>query len=269
MHDDQYQHGESTSGPQFGEARLNRPVHRFACPDLPEAIPELIEVTGDEAHHAVRVKRLGAGTAVEITDGLGRVVAGRIEDTRKLGKRMGWVVSVRAGSARIVDPVRPRVEVCSEPPKGPALESMIDLLSQVGVARWSPLVCERSEVDPRAGKLERLARATAEASKQCGRAWWLEIGHRVEFSDVLVGAADTEVVVAHASGDMYSPRGKPAPTVRIVVGPVGDLTAKEMEHARSAGATVSSFGPLILRIETAAALASGIVLDQHRRVGPP
>ncbi len=44
-----------------------------------------VEVTGDEAHHAVTVRRLRVGESVVLTDGLGRAVAGPGHTTGKRG----------------------------------------------------------------------------------------------------------------------------------------------------------------------------------------
>jgi len=244
-------------------------VHRIAWADLPGSLTGPIEMTGEEAHHAVRVKRLGAGARVEIVDGRGRVVEARVAETRKLGKRSGWMLVLDPQGERRVEPVLPRVEVFSEPPKGAALEQMIDQLSQLGAASWSPLTTRRAEVDPRAGKLDRLHRTAAEASKQCGRAWWLEIGARAAFTDAIEPAPDSGVVVAHASGESCQPGLGPSATIRLIIGPVGDLTDAELRLAREAGARIASFGPLTMRIETAAVAGAAIILDRERRRGRP
>lgn len=222
-----------------------------------------LSIQGEEAHHARRVRRLDVGETVEILDGVGGVAIARIERCEKIAKREGWRLSVRVESVRRDEPLRPRIEVYSEPPKGHDLERMIDQLSQLGAARWSPLICDRSEVSPRDGKLDRLARIAQEASKQCGRAWFLEIGSAIRFEDALRAPDGSRVLVCHMSGSAYRV-GADGRTVRLLVGPVGDLSERELDLARASNAEVASFGPLVMRIETACCAAGAVVMACER-----
>ncbi len=233
-------------------------VHRIALPGTALIEHEPIAVEGEEAHHAGRVMRLDVGGVVEVLDCAGGVATCRITRCERLPGRAGWRMEVVPEHIKRVAPIVPRVEVFSEPPKGGDLERMIDQLSQLGVARWSPLACFRAEVEPRSGKLDRLRRTAIEASKQCGRAWAMEIGERVAFEDVLDVDAGTRVVVCHMSGEAYKPA--PCDSIRLIVGPVGDLTDDELTVARDAGATIATFGPLTMRIDTACCAASAVVI---------
>ena len=53
--------------------------------------------------------------------------------------------------------------------------------------------------------------------------------------------------------------------VRLLIGPEGGWTAEEIEKAASAGVRRARFGPHVMRIETAAAVAVGIVLHEAAR----
>ncbi len=233
-------------------------THRIAIPGASLVEHESISVEGDEAHHAKRVMRLDVGDAVEVLDGAGGIASCRILKCEKLGKREGWRMEVVPERVRRVPPITPHVEVLSEPPKGNDLVRMIDQLSQLGVARWSPLACARSEVEPRAHKLDRIRRTAVEASKQCGRAWALEIGERIAFEDALRAEPGTRVVVCHQNGGAY--RSTSAERVRLLVGPVGDLTEQELQAAQAANAEIATFGPLTMRIDTACCAASAVTL---------
>lgn len=238
-------------------------THRVSLAGAELREGEVVEISGDEAHHAARVKRLRAGAEVEICNGEGTIAAARLEGLEKLGKKEGWKLAARVVSVRREGPIRPRVEVLSEAPKGAELETMVDMLSQLGAASWAPLACHRSEVDPRPGKLERLERTASESSKQCGRAWWLTVGERREYAEALRADDGERVVVCHMSGEPYEASG--AGAIRLLVGPVGDLTPGELGAARDAGATIASFGPLVMRIQTAVVAAAAVVMDAERR----
>jgi 16S rRNA (uracil1498-N3)-methyltransferase len=158
----------------------------------------------------------------------------------------------------------PRLEVLSAAPKGSRLEDMIDGLSQVGADAWMLLETDRAEVDPRPGKLERLRRVAAEASKQSGRPWLLEIGQSVQLAAALGRAGPgRSVVVADVSGEPYSRRGEPE--ISLLIGPEGGWSPAELAAVRRSSARVCRFGPHTMRIETAAVAAAAILLDAESK----
>lgn len=239
-------------------------MHLFYQPELDGPVP-LVTIGGDEAHHAARVKRMEVGDGVRVLNGRGLVVEGVVAAVRK--ERGEWLVDVRAGASRVEERRVPAVRVLAGVPKGDRLEQMIDGLSQVGAASWSALVSARSVVDPREGKIDRLRRVCEESLKQCGRAWMMDVGEKVDFAEA-VRTARGEVVLADASGGRYTPNG--AGEVTLLVGPEGGFTPQEVEAARSAGARVCSFGVHTMRVEVAAVVAAGVIVDAGgSRMLPP
>jgi len=227
-------------------------VHRIHVPWRLE-VGE-VTVGGEEAYHAARVKRLEAGEGVELLDGAGRVASATVGAIVKRGRE--WEMALRVGDVRVAERVHPRVDVLGAAPKGERLERMVESLSQAGAVSWSPLAAARSVVEPRAGKLGRLGRVAAESGKQCGRAWFMEIGEEVELATAL---RRVRVVVADASGDAYRRTG--SPEISLLIGPEGGWTVPELEASRRAGAMVARFGPHAMRIETAACVAVGVILN--------
>ncbi len=221
--------------------------------------PGTASITGDEAHHAIRVKRIVQGDTVEVLDGRGRIARASVADTRR--DRQGWVLDLNLQSIAESPAIKPALEVCTAIPKGQRLSDLIDGLSQVGAARWSPLDTQHGIAEPRPAKMDRLARTAAEASKQCGRAWLLEIGDGLTFADALAGGP--AIVLADASGEPYAPRGSGA--IRLLVGPEGGWSASELNQARAAHVRTARFGPHTMRIETAAVAAAAIILDAESR----
>lgn len=230
-------------------------THRIYVEGLP-SVGDIVRVEGDEAKHAVRVKRLAPGDAVLLLDGAGSVGEGIIEprpDTR----RGEWILPIRLASLSRVDPVVPALDVLTATPKGTRLDDMIGSLSQVGAATWAPLATDRGVVDPREAKMGRIQRLAVEASKQCGRAWLMRTGQKTAFRDALAWG-DGPVIVADAGGEPYTPTG--AARIRLLIGPEGGWTGAEREQARRAGARICSFGPHAMRIETAATVTAGVIM---------
>lgn len=237
-------------------------AHIVLLPDAPAdppatpTTPTTVEILGPEAHHAVRVKRLAVGDALELRDGRGLAASATITHVSKPGGE--WRILAKVGSWRRVQPTVPQLRVLTGVPKGERLAELVDGLSQAGAASWAPLESGRAVVGPSQAKLERLSRVAREALKQCGRAWLLEIGAPIAF-DAALGPG---VIVADASGEPYARDG--AEAITLLVGPEGGFDGGELERARGAGARVCRFGPHTMRIETAAVAAAAIIMGKSQ-----
>lgn len=264
-------------------------MHRVYVGDLVDTLVpgDTIELPADEAAHVLRVKRLNTGDHIALLDGRGGVGVGTLLDpsTRWSGNaKRERTVGVRVESVRRESRPSPRVEVWSAVPKGGSggrVDEMIDQLSQVGADVLVPMRCERSVVEPREHKLERLRRIAVEAAKQCGRAWLLEIEAMRNIDEALRsdgrdhGSHPCTLVIADASGESPTPaaiaklrdHAKELGLVRVLIGPEGGFTERELRQAREALGDrlfVLRFGPHIMRIETAAVVACARVLEAVR-----
>jgi 16S rRNA (uracil1498-N3)-methyltransferase len=231
-------------------------VHNIYFPDLSPVPGGILTIGGEEAHHALRVKRVGVGDVVRVCNGRGVAAQARVGDSRK--RRDQWEMDLDVMEVEQVVRARPQLTVLAAAPKGDRLEGMIDGMSQVGVGVWSPLLSERTVVEPRQGKLERLERIAIEAMKQCGRAWLLEIGESVGFAAALAG----RVVMADASGAPYQRTG--AEKMTLLIGPEGGWSEAELAAARVAKVQVARFGVHTMRTETAAVVAAAVVMEVER-----
>ncbi|MFI4893920.1 MAG: RsmE family RNA methyltransferase [Phycisphaerales bacterium JB058] len=242
-------------------------MHRISLANSGEPLQqgECVRITGDEARHAVKVKRLEPGERLELLTGSGLVAEASMVGAEKLGKKDGWAIDVRVEAVRRAPPVYPQIDVRSAVPKGPRLEEMVDQLGQIGATSWGPLRSERSVVNPREGKLGRLERICEESAKQCGRAWLMRIERALQFKELL--DAPGPIVVADQSGEPYQPMR--VQRLTLAVGPEGGWTSAELELLRRSGARITRFGSHVMRVETAAAAACAIIMDLEQRQGPP
>lgn len=228
-------------------------VHVGSLEGLAEG--SLFPLDGEESHHLARVRRAQAGDAVRAHDGRGRIAHAVIDRVEK-GKD-GWIVWLRVAQVEVCPPSTPRVEVWAPAPKGDRLSAMIEGLAQVGAAAWIPLICQRAVVEPRETKMDRLRRIAEEATKQCGRAWTLEIGEPASLARAFEDGVPVVLADAHGQG-LATIDG---PIVRLLIGPEGGLTPEELAEVRSRGGRASCFGPHIMRIETAAVVAAASLLQ--------
>jgi 16S rRNA (uracil1498-N3)-methyltransferase len=246
---------------------MSLPVHWV--PSLEDPVEgSVLEVTGDEAHHAVAVRRLRVGELLLLTDGRGRSVLASVAST---GKRELSVVV-----ARVIDVPEPApgVTVVQAVPKGDRGELAVEVLTEVGVARIVPWAAARSVA---VWKGERAARSLArwrttalEASKQARRSWFAQVDALASTDDVvaLVSQADVAVVLHESAGRtidrLYLADAR---SLLVVVGPEGGLTDEEVETFERAGAHAVRLGTEVLRTSTAGVAAVAALLSRTPRWG--
>ena len=230
-------------------------MHAIFLPDA-SADNDLLVIDGDEAKHALRVKRLREGERLLVLDGKGLIMMCQVSSAKR-------TLELQVIERQHHEPTSPAVHVCSATPKGPRVEPMIDSLVQIGAASWAPMRTKLGVVDPREGKLGRLERIATEALKQCQRPWAMEMRSKRMFDEALQVEGGVQIVLADAGGVAYERSG--AAQIRLLVGPEGGWRDEEIDQARTAGAQIARFGPHAMRIEVAAPTATGIILDIEQR----
>jgi 16S rRNA (uracil1498-N3)-methyltransferase len=227
---------------------------------------DTVTVDGDEAHHAVAVRRLRVGESVVLTDGAGASLTGSVTST---GKR---VFTVEADRVEVRPEPQPAVTVVQALPKGDRGELAVELLTEVGVARVVPWAAARSVA---VWKGERVAKGLArwrstarEAAKQSRRTWHPTVADVATTDDVvglLRGAALAVVLHEEASEPLAGLEVPASGEVVVVVGPEGGLTDDEIAAFEAAGARSVRLGEEVLRTSTAGLAAVGAVLARTPR----
>jgi 16S rRNA (uracil1498-N3)-methyltransferase len=225
-----------------------------------------VGVEGDEAHHAVAVRRLRTGERIVLTDGLGTTVTGTVTET---GKRR-LVVSSEVVDTEAVP--TPSFTVVQALPKGDRGELAVEVLTEIGVATIVPWAAARSVAvwrGERAAKGLTRWRATAhEAAKQARRAWFPEVVDLVSTDEVvrLLTEADLAVALHEAADESLGPLEIPTEgSVVVVVGPEGGLTEDEIGAFTAVGAHVVRLGGEVLRTSTAGLAAVSALLARTPR----
>ncbi len=222
-------------------------MHRIMAPGLAMG-DVMVRVEGDEAHHALRVKRVRVGEGVEVFNGAGAVAAGRIAEAGRSNLTVQLTEAVRMSPRS-----RPWIEVWACPPKGSHLDLLVDGLAQVGAGSLTLLRTPWSQPMPSASRMSRLERIAVESSKQCGRAWVMPVKGGGTLEAALVGEEGLTIVMAHPEDGAFSPEG--GGKIRLLIGPEGGWQESELAQARAAGAKLCGFGPHLMRIEIAAVAA--------------
>ena len=244
---------------------MSLPVH--LVPSLSGvATGSSVEVTGDEAHHAVAVRRLRVGESVVLTDGSGTSVTGEVAST---GKR---VFALTVSSVRVAPAPDPAVVVVQALPKGDRGELAVEMLTEIGVAEIVPWAASRSVAvwkGERAVKSLARWRSTArEAAKQARRSWFPAVADLATTGEVaaLLAGADLGVVLHEEAAIPLASLDVPASgRIVVVVGPEGGLTDDEIAAFAAAGARPVVLGAEVLRTSTAGVAAVAALLSRTPR----
>jgi len=231
-------------------------TERFFCPT--RARDGRVRLEGDESRHLSRVRRLGPGALVEVFDGQGWAAHAEVT---AVGKE--WVDLAIRGELHTDREAACRLTLATAVPKGERFDWLVEKATELGVERLVPLVTERSVVEPRASKLDRLRRLVIEASKQCGRNRLMVLEKPTAWADWLAEPSPAALrLVAHPGGlpAQQWTKARRGGAAALAVGPEGGFTENEIAAAREAGWQIVSLGSTLLRIETAALAGCAVIL---------
>jgi 16S rRNA (uracil1498-N3)-methyltransferase len=236
--------------------------HRFYAGDGALAgLEQGCELTlpADAAHRIARVLRLRPGNQIGLFADGREFVCELVETGRR--------ARARVLSEQPPAPSQRRLVLYAALVRPNRFEWLIEKVTEVGVAAIVPVVSERCAVRPEeigAARLERWHRIAVEAAEQCGRRTVPAIAAPVPFPDAL-GRACGRIVLA-----WEGLRADPAPPalpfaaghdpLSLFIGPEGGWSEAEVERARAAGAALLGLGANVLRAETAAIVASALLL---------
>lgn len=244
-------------------------MHRLLAEtaEIEKDVPSLSK----EAEGHLRVVRPRDGESVELFDGRGLLR----EFSYSASKRR---LEARSPARRADRPYGGRLALFACVTKGSRWDWTVEKATELGASRIVPVLSARTVVrippEEREAKRCRWLRIAEEAARQSDAAWIPDVLAPVPFGDALRLAAETVCF----AGALLDPRPAPLSAVAraeagrrgpevvfsVFVGPEGDFSPDEMSALLSV-ATPASFGPTVLRAETAAmfgvAVLAGVLQD--------
>jgi len=242
---------------ELGPAAVDAVAHVFV-----DELSDHCTIAGEDGHHLQRVRRLSSGEIVTAGDGSG-----------------AWrsYVVTGAGMARLDLDARSEVRVEPEPAvpialavalaKG-GLDDVVASVTELGVARVTPVRTERTVVRWDAARAERartrLALAARRASAQSRRARIPEVDLPVDLAALRERSG---LVVADRAGAPPGALGPPPGAGwTVLVGPEGGLSPDEL--ASLGDRPRLTLGPHVLRAVTAPVAAVAVLTALAARMGP-
>jgi len=240
----------------------------------PIASGDAIDIDAALAHRLAKVLRLRAGAEIVLFDGSGTEARVRIETLH--GR--GGAASVVERFEGMAEP-RVRLHLYQSITKGERFEWLVEKGTEIGVARFVPLITARSVVRTGAdgSKAERWRRIAVEAAEQCGRSAVPLVDAPLSFDDALASAEGVLLLPYESAGETAwsVQRALDAEidavfalgAVSIFIGPEGGFEEAEVARAQAAGAAIVTMGARVLRSETAGLVASMLVMHASGELG--
>lgn len=232
----------------------------------------VVEITGDDAHHLIKVLRTQPGDQFICSDGSSREVL---------------VEAVDCSKERVTATIIEELQMNSEPscevwiaqslPKGDKLETVIQKCTEIGAARFIPFTSERTVVQydqkKEAKRQQRWQKIAKEAAEQSHRNRVPEIDKPRTWKQLLQLIPDLQLaLICYEQEDSLTFKSllqayKPLGNILIIIGPEGGFSERELAEAEAAGCRSVSLGRRILRTETAAMVALTCILYESGEMG--
>ncbi|MBN1258299.1 16S rRNA (uracil(1498)-N(3))-methyltransferase [Candidatus Peregrinibacteria bacterium] len=230
-------------------------MHRFYLPQTITAGKPLAITDSRIVFHAGKVLRMRKGYKFHLFNHKAQEFAVEVLDTDR-----------RQVLVNVVEPVenhtepRLKVSLYQAIPKKPALfELVVQKATEIGAYEIFPLITERTE-KRHVGKFERLSLIALEAAEQCGRLHIPIVRHPVVFEDAVPKLKGAYMAYEYETKAYLPDLGPASGQAQLIIGPEGGLSQKEVELAQKTGIKTFTFGPRILRTETAAISALSLLL---------
>jgi len=227
---------------------VTRHTYRFFAQDVTDGLATLAPA---DRHHLEHVLRLRVGDTCEVAAG------GRVHEARVVPGGLELVKEIVAVAA-------PTVTVWIAQPGGRS-DSAVEKLTELGVARIGALRTDLLKGRFTPARIERWRRVAEAAAKQSKQARVPEVLEPAGYADVL--SPEAVVLSAEGASGGLADRIVGRRQTTLLIGPEPGFSEAELELARASGVAVATFGPVVLRTETAAIVAAALALREMGFLG--
>lgn len=237
-------------------------------------IDDHVSISGDDAHHIIRVLRCRPGDEIKISNGKNTESIGIIEDMNIKSLE----IKLRILEKNTVKDIRPMITLLQGVPKGEKFNWILQKNTEIGVCKFIPVVTQRTVVALSPSKFERRrerwGKIVREAAKQCMRMDIPEIGQLTTFDLSLKEVKNHQITIIPWEQEketslkkVLKNLDKTISRIAVYIGPEGGFSKDEVEKAKKAGAVPVSLGPRILRTETAGMVVCSAIMYELGSLG--
>ena len=244
---------------------MRRPcaARRLFVPEISDTGLDVV-LRGPSKRYVRDVLRMGPGDSLVLFDGSGMEYPSRIIEAtprnvtlRILGKQQG----------RSESPIHIRVGIGLL--KANKMDLVIQKISELGVQEVCPVAARRAvpalDPDRAEQRRERWQTIAQEASRQSGRSTVADVGQVLSFDEIVGRSGDADISLlftteaARPLDELAKQQDRRPGRILLLVGPEGGFSPEEERTAQGKGFLPVGLGPRVLRAETAAILAVGLV----------
>lgn len=235
-------------------------ISRIRLPEVPQLEREVL--LGPDAVTALGCWRGRSGEVFTVTDPLMNEFRARVIAANSDSVTIQPFAQVAASESLI------RIDLLQALPEKERFELVLQKTTELGVARIVPYLSSRSttlaERDAGQKKSHRWPEVLLRAARQCRRAELPELSPVVAWEEALEQCVTAELSLICFEGEGCWPlaeaiKGFRGQRIALMVGPEGGFSSEEIEQARARGVLPVGLGPRILRTETAAIIATGVI----------
>jgi len=234
----------------------------FHIDNLIAVVGSTIELDGPEGKHAVQVRRMRAGEAIQLSDGQGVRARGSVVEVSGISLKLMVEEVIKEDL-----PLR-QITLVQALAKGDRDELAIQAATELGVTSVIPWQAVRSisrwDGPKQAKGQARWQQIVSEAAKQSLRAFTPGVSNIVDTNQLGLRVKDFDLVLVldTTATDQLSEISIPKEgKLAIVVGPEGGIDQGELEMLQKSGAKLVSLGANVLRTSTAGpALIAALIL---------
>lgn len=238
-------------------------AYRFYVP--PDQIGEgRVNLAEDQRKQIKNVLRLRAGDMISVFDGTGA------EYDVALEASSSGIESRITGMRQLHTEPHIKLTLVQSVPKGEKMEFILQKGTEVGVSRFMLITTSRSvpsiSPDKLPNRLNRWRTIVKEAAEQSGRARIPAVEGIFSLEDAIIRVKDCSRKLIAWEEERKTllmplmPDLMQAEDIALFIGPEGGFSSSEVSSASDAGITPVSLGPRILRTETAAIVASALIV---------
>lgn len=239
-------------------------MHRFFVdPQILQG--DRVVLPAAQAHQIRNVLRLRAGSAILVLDNSGteyEVILRQVDKQQVVGEAI----------AKRPSPNEPTVHLTLYQAlmKRDKFEWVLQKGTEIGVSQFVPIVTQRSlvqDIEIKEGKLFRWQKIITEAAEQSRRGCIPELHPAQTLAQALAEHPPKPGLIAWEEEEALTLRkalagGERPSHISLFIGPEGGFATEEVEAAQAAGLQAITLGKRILRAETAALVASALVLHE-------